>query len=71
MAEGLKDKVRDIIVAYSKIYNNDISAKDIAMVEARMSKCPECVQLERCIHCGCKIPEKMFSEKATCPLKRW
>ena len=62
--------IRDIIASHSNL-TNGLSEEEIRVVEQRMDACSDCVLNKKCLHCGCKIPEKMFSMQAKCPQGKW
>lgn len=62
--------IRDVMAAYSNL-TNGLTEEEIKVVEGRMEACAECVKNKKCLHCGCKIPEKMFSLQAKCPQGKW
>ncbi len=70
MAGNIIKGIRDIIASKANLLNG-LSDDEIRTIEKRMEACSDCVQNKKCLHCGCKIPEKMFSMQAKCPQGKW
>lgn len=76
MIKLTKDKVKEIIKAYSIMLSPDEEQSMIAI--QRLSICDTCeskkvngVGLHYCGECGCFLKAKVFSETNNCPLNKW
>lgn len=44
---------------------------EIEQYHFRLLSCPDCVGFGTCVHCGCKVPERMWNRKETCSEMKW